>query len=185
MNHLSVYRVTAFILRRSNIGETDKILTIFSKNIGKLRVIAKGIRKISSRRGPHVDLFNEVSMMLHHGKTMDIVTEVTTIQTYRTGFSSWVRMRAAYLVVEILDKLVPEHVEHQDIYNKLHETFGAIVTIQEQEIDTVLLSFCNEVLSMLGFLSSDKRFSTLATAIAFVERIAERKIKTAKFFLTI
>ncbi|EKD66911.1 MAG: DNA repair protein RecO, partial [uncultured bacterium] len=80
MNPLSVYRVSAFILRRSNVGEADKILTIFSKKIGKLRVIAKGIRKISSRRGPHVDLFNEVSMMLHHGKTMDIVTEVTTIK---------------------------------------------------------------------------------------------------------
>ncbi len=183
MNSPFVYRVSAFILRRSNVGEADKILTIFSKNIGKFRVIAKGIRKISSRRGPHVDLFNEVSMMLHHGKTMDIVTEVTTIKTYRTGLSSWIRMRAAYLVVEILDKLIPEHVEHQDIYNKLHETLRAIETVEEQKIDAVLLSFCNEVLVMLGFLSSDKRFSTLPQGIAFVERIAERKIKTAKFFL--
>lgn len=185
MNPSPVYRVTAFILRRSNVGETDKILTIFSKNIGKLRVIAKGIRKITSRRGPHVDLFNEVSMMLHHGKTMDIVTEVTTMKTYRSGLSSWVRMRGAYLVVEILDKLVPEQVVHQDIYSKLHETLEAIVTTPEEKLDTVLLSFCNDMLLMLGFLSSEKKFSTLPPAITFVERVAERKIKTAKFFLTI
>ncbi|KKQ99600.1 MAG: repair protein RecO protein [Microgenomates group bacterium GW2011_GWC1_39_12] len=183
MNPLSVYRVSAFILRRSNVGEADKILTIFSKKIGKFRVIAKGIRKISSRRGPHVDLFNEVSMMLHHGKTMDIVTEVATITTYRTGLSTWIRMRAAYLAVEILDKLVPEHVEHQDIYNSLHETLGAIVVVQEHEVNTVLLSFCNKILVLLGFLSSEKKFLTLATAIGFIERIIERKIKTAKFFL--
>jgi DNA repair protein RecO (recombination protein O) len=185
MNPSSVYRVTAFIVRRSNVGEADKILTIFSTNIGKLRVIAKGIRKISSRRGPHVDLFNEVSMMLHRGKSMDIVTEVTTIKTYRTGLSSWIRMRAAYLVVEILDKLVPEHVEHRDIYSKLHETLEAIEKISEEQMDTVLLSWCNSVLLMLGFLSSEKQFSTLSSAISFVERVAERKIKTAKFFLTI
>ena len=122
-------------------------------------------------------------MMLHHGKTMDIVTEVATITTYRTGLSTWIRMRAAYLAVEILDKLVPEHVEHQDIYNSLHETLGAIVVVQEHEVNTVLLSFCNKILVLLGFLSSEKKFLTLATAIGFIERIIERKIKTAKFFL--
>ena len=185
MNYPHVYRVTAFILRRSNVGEADKILTIFSKNIGKLRVIAKGIRKITSRRGPHVDLFNEVSMMLHRGKTMDIVTEATTIKTYRAGLSSWIRMRAAYLVVEILDKLVPEHVEHQDIYQKLHETLEIIEKVSEDQMDTVLLSWCNTILIALGFLSFEKQFSTLPSAIACIERIAERKIKTAKFFLTI
>ncbi len=185
MNYPHVYRVTAFILRRSNVGEADKILTIFSKNLGKLRVIAKGIRKISSRRGPHADLFNEVSMMLHHGKSMDIVTEVTTIKTYRTGLSSWIRMRAAYLVVEILDKLIPEHVVHQDIYMKLKETLEAIEKTPEEQLDTLLQSFCNTVLIALGFLSSEKQCSTLPQAIAFVERIVERKIKTAKFFLSI
>ena len=185
MNSPSVYKVTAFILRRSNVGEADKILTIFSKNIGKLRVIAKGIRKISSRRGPHVDLFNEVTMMLHRGKSMDIVTEATTIKTYRTGLSSWIRMRAAYLVVEILDKLIPERVEYEDIYRKLHETLEAIETTPEESLDGILRSFCNDVLLMLGFLSVDKQLLTLPSAIAYIERIAERKIKTAKFFLTI
>lgn len=185
MNPSSVYRVTAFILKRSNVGEADKILTIFSKNIGKLRVIAKGIRKITSRRGPHVDLFNEVSMMLHRGKTMDIVTEVTTIKTYRTGLSSWVRMRAAYLVVEILDKLIPEQVEHRDIYIKVHETLEAIENSPEEKLDAVLLSFCNDILMKLGFLSFEKQFSTLLSVISYIERIAERKIKTAKFFLSI
>jgi DNA repair protein RecO (recombination protein O) len=185
MNPTSVYRVRAFILRRSNVGEADKILTVFSQHTGKLRVIAKGIRKITSRRGPHVDLFNEVSMMLHRGKTMDIVTEVTTIKTYRTGLSSWVRMRAAYLVVEILDKLIPEQVEHRDIYSTLHETLEAIENTPEEKLDAVLLSFCNGVLIMLGFLSFEKQCPTLLSAIAFIERVAERKIKTAKFFLTI
>ena len=183
MNPSSVYRVTAIILRRSSVGEADKILTIFSKNIGKLRVIAKGIRKISSRRGPHVDLFNEVTMMLHHGKAMDIVTEVTTIRTYRTGLSTWIRMRAAYLVVEVVDKLIPEHVEHQDIYTKLHQVFESIETSQETALDDVLLSFCNEVLISLGFMSIEKKSTSLSSVVAFVERVAERKIKTAKFFL--
>jgi len=183
MNPSSVYRVTAIILRRVSVGEADKILTIFTKNIGKLRVIAKGIRKISSRRGPHVDLFNEVTMMLHYGKSMDIVTEVTTIRTYRTGLSTWIRMRAAYLVVEVVDKLIPERVEHQDIYRKLHQVFEAIETSQEQILDDILLTFCNDVLIDLGFLSSEKRSTSLSSSIALIERIAERKIKTAKFFL--
>jgi DNA repair protein RecO (recombination protein O) len=183
MNPPSVYRVSAFILKRNNVGEADKILTIFSKQVGKLRVIAKGIRKISSRRGPHVDLFNEVSMMLHRGKTMDIVTEVTTIRTYRTGLSSWMRMRAAYLVVEILDKLIAEQVVHQDIYIKLHETLEAIEKTDQEALDAVLISYCNDILIVLGFLSSENKFLTLSPLVTYVERIAERKIKTAKFFL--
>lgn len=180
-----LYAVSAFILKRTNIGETDKLLTVFTKTHGKIRVIAKGIRKITSRRGPHLDLFNEVKLTLHHGNTWDTVTEAETITPSRLAYTSWMRVRAAYLAAEIIDKLIVSNEPQPGVYDRLRETFLAIGTINEAELHQILLTFCNGLLFLLGFMSKEKTCGSLSQAVAYIERIAERKIRSAKFFLAI
>lgn len=181
-----VYRVTAIILKRTNVGEADSILTIFSKTLGKLRVIAKGIRKISSRRGPHMELFNEVSLVLHQGKSMDSVGEAVTLRSLREGLSSsWIRMRAAYCIVETLDKLVPIGSDQEQLYDELRTTLGILSSCPEDKISSYILMWCTMLCQTLGFLPKDKPFPNFLVAISTIERIAERKILTAKFFVTI
>src|SRR4029078_1588209 len=78
-----LYKSEAIIIRRSNLGEADKILTIFTPNFGKLRVVAKGIRKVTSRLAGHVALFARSQMLLAKGRSLEIVTQSQLVDAYR------------------------------------------------------------------------------------------------------
>lgn len=185
MNPSRITTVCAFILKRKNVGESDKILTLFTKTNGKIRAIAKGVRKITSRRGPYLDVFNEVKITLHKGKSWDTVTEVDSLSSRRTAYaSSWMRMRAAYVVVEVIDKLLPDNEPHLAVYEHMGSVLTAIGTADDKDIGTVLLSFLNDLLVSLGYLSDEKRYSEFSDMIGYIERISERKIRSMKFFLS-
>ena len=79
---LNSSKIDGVILKRSNFGEADKLVTIFSKQQGKIKVLAKGIRRIKSKRAPHLELFNYTTLILHHGKSFDIVTEAKIINDF-------------------------------------------------------------------------------------------------------
>src|SRR3990167_3836469 len=82
MTSVRIYKAQGIILARKNVGEADRVLTVFTNEYGKVRVIAKGIRRINSRRSPHLEVFNHVGLMIRHGKAMDSVTEAETIESF-------------------------------------------------------------------------------------------------------
>ncbi|MBI2622470.1 DNA repair protein RecO, partial [Candidatus Microgenomates bacterium] len=69
------YRAEGIILKRTNFGEADRFLTVFSKRHGKIKILAKGVRRITSRRGPNIELFNLATLYIHKGRHLDILTE--------------------------------------------------------------------------------------------------------------
>ncbi|KKR32290.1 MAG: repair protein RecO protein, partial [Candidatus Gottesmanbacteria bacterium GW2011_GWC2_39_8] len=79
---MRTYKTEGIILRRINFGEADRLITIFSKHYGKQKVLGKGVRKIKSRRAPHLELFNRSVIFLHRGKNFDIITEAQTINSF-------------------------------------------------------------------------------------------------------
>lgn len=174
---------TGCILKRSNVGEADKILTILTKKHGKLRVMAKGIRKISSRRGPHLDVFNIVKITLHQGKGITQLSEALSIFSGRLSYTSWMKMRAAYVVVEVVDKLIPEHEPQEQVFELTVIMLEDIGKKRDEEIEILLVRFLNTLLSTLGFISFDKPIVDLPRLLSFTERVMERKIRSSRFFL--
>lgn len=79
------YKTEGIILKRINLGEADKIITLYSRHYGKIRCIAKGIRNITSRKGGNLELFNRVAIFLAKGKNLDIITEVQLLDSF-SGF---------------------------------------------------------------------------------------------------
>ncbi|MFH0749731.1 MAG: DNA repair protein RecO [Candidatus Gottesmanbacteria bacterium] len=183
MNPSRITTVRAFILKRKNVGESDKVLTLFTKTNGKQRVIAKGIRKITSRRGPHLDIFNEVKITIHKGKTWDTVSEVDTISSRRNVYTTWMRMRAAYIIVEVIDKLLPDYEPQPTLYDRIGKVLDTLETAKDIEVPTLLLSFLNDALIILGYLHEEKRYNDFSEMISYIEQISERKIRSLKFFL--
>lgn len=104
------------ILKRSNFNESDKIITIFTKEYGKIRSLAKGVRKIKSRRAPHLELFNQVEIYIHHGQTFDLITEAATIENY-SGLKKELKLSGyLFYISEILDRILPENQPHEEVY---------------------------------------------------------------------
>jgi len=184
MHHLRITTVNAFILKRKNVGDSDKVLTLFTKTNGKVRVVAKGVRKITSRRGPYLDIFNEIKITLHQGKSWDTVSEVDMLVSRRNAYTTWMRMRAAYVIVEAIDKLIPDNEPQRMIYDRLGIVLTAIGTAADSEITPILVSFFNDILEELGYIAPDKKYSEFSELIGYIERISERKIRSMKFFLS-
>lgn len=175
-----VYKVEGIILKRKNVGEADRILTVFTKEHGKLRVIAKGIRKVPSRRAPHLEVFTHVVMVIHSGTSLESVSEVSSIETFPFLRSDLVRVSLGYYLCELVDSLLPERQKHEDVFKLLQES---LASFNDQHFNTIYYlskQFTLELLWRLGFLPREKSLSG-ARLQAFIENITERRLKTPPF----
>jgi DNA repair protein RecO (recombination protein O) len=144
-----LYKSEAVIIKRINLGEADKILTIFTPNFGKLRVVAKGIRKVSSRLAGHVELFTRSQMLLAKGRNLDIVTQSQLVDAYRPLHDDLSRLAHASYAAELLDKLTPDDLELYPVYKLMVETLQLLST--EGDSDKVLRWFELQLLGYLGY----------------------------------
>ena len=174
-----VFKAQGIILKRKNTGEADRVVTVFTREFGKLRVIAKGIRKVSSKRAPHLEVFTRVSCVIHNGKTMDAVSEVSPISMYAGIREDLSKVSVAYYLCELIDSLVPERQEQDDMYALLVSSFE---TLEKPDTNIYLLSreFTLELLWALGFLPRDQSPSGKELQ-SFIESITERKLKSTHF----
>ncbi len=118
-----VYRTRAIILKRREQGEADRVITIFTPDFGKRVIIAKGIRKPTSRKAGHLEPFTHVSLMLARGKTWDIVTSAQTISSFRKLREDLDLTAYAYYFCELLDAFVQEEDPHPELYDLLLDAF--------------------------------------------------------------
>jgi len=103
------YRDDAIVVRTHLLGEADRILTLLCKKQGKVRAVAKGVRKTSSRFGSRLQPFNVVDVSLYEGKSLDIVQQADTIASYSEAIShDYPKYTAAMVMVETADRLT-EH----------------------------------------------------------------------------
>lgn len=144
-----VYRTEAIILRRSDYGEADRILTIYTPSFGKRRAIAKGVRKITSRLAGHIELFTRVQLMLAEGRNLDIVTQAQIVAPYAALRLDLERVAYAYYVAELLDKLTTDEEGQSPAYPLLAETLDAFDTAPYPEI--AVRRFELKLLAILGY----------------------------------
>ena len=180
MSTSRIYKVEAIILKRRNVGETDRILTVFSKEYGKLRVIAKGIRRITSRRAPHLEIFNRATLLLHKGKTLDIVTEADLLDGYQELRKKLTLVNGCYYCCELIDALLPEKQEHRDVYVLFSRALSTFASKQDIDINRNCEQFALSLLRALGFLPVNRELPP-AQIQPFIESITERRIRTYRF----
>ena len=142
-------RTEAIVLRHSDWGEADRILTLFSQEAGKLRAIAKGVRKPRSRKAGHLEPFTRVNLMLAQGRDLWIVTQAETVDAYLPLREDLVRVGYAAYAIELLDRFTYEEGENRSLFKLLSETLDRI----SSEVDPALPVRYYEVrlLDLLGF----------------------------------
>lgn len=186
MNPKHIYKVRAVVLKRRNAGEADRIITIFTKEYGKMRVIAKGIRKITSRRAAHLEVFREAFLTVHKGKTLDIVTEVTSRPLFHESYTVQ-KVSFAYYLCELVDRLLPEHLptgrqsqEHADVFTLLVDAFHSLDLGEEASVwQREVFGFALELLWLLGYLPRARKLSD-ENIQPYIESIIEKKLRTPK-----
>ena len=106
-----VYRTEAVVLRHSDFGEADRLLTVFTPYMGKLRLLAKGVRKPGSRKAGHLDLFTRTQLLVARGRNLDIITQAQTIEPYLPLRRDLWRMSHGCYAAELLDSFSEEQSE--------------------------------------------------------------------------
>ena len=142
------FKTEGIILKRRNFGEADRILTVFTLQKGKISVIAKGVRRITSRRAGNVELLNRVIMFLYQGQGMPILTEAEGIESFENLKSDLVLSTVAFHIIELVDKLTAENQENRVLYEHLVNVLKRL-EINPRQI--FIRAFEVKILSNLGF----------------------------------
>ena len=162
-----------FVVKRINLGEADRFVTIFTQNNGKVEVLAKGVRKITSKRSSHIELLNLVRF--HSIKTSKnfILTETQLVDSFENRKDSLKQCEVAFLVCELIDNLCPQGQINMEMFD-LDGTF-----LRDGEFsDNAILKFETDLLTNLGYWNMKNKFSTEEESRKFIESIIERKIKS-------
>lgn len=172
------YGCDGIILARRNIGEADKLISIFTREFGKRTVIARGIRKITSKRAPYLELFSHVRLMMHKGRTFDIVTEVNSIHSFINLRKKLERVGYCYIALELTQRLTAENQESMRIFDNLLDFISLLDGKFTTRIaaKTRLTAFKQFLLMELGFTGKiDFRDEILDENI---EEILESRLKS-------
>jgi DNA repair protein RecO (recombination protein O) len=103
-----LYRVEAIVIRRRDWGEADRLLTLYTREAGKMQAVAKGARKPASRKAGHLELFTQVRLLIARSRSIDIITQAETVAAHRLLRESLERSTLAHYFAELLDRFTGE-----------------------------------------------------------------------------
>ena len=122
------HRTSGFILKKVNRRETDQLLTIYTKDFGKLEILAKAIRKISSKLKSGAEIFYLSEIEFIQGKTRKTLTDAILIEKFENLRKDLKRIKIAYKISEFLDNLISGQEPDEKIWRLLLETFNKLNT---------------------------------------------------------
>lgn len=146
---MRVYRCEGIIIKRSNSGESDRIITVLTKDRGKILLRAKGVRKITSRRAPNLELFNYVTLSVYGGTHSHYITEVSVIHSFDGIRNDLKTIAQVFELCEIMNILTREG---QDVEGCFELLYHALLRLDEKlQVKTEEFKF--QTLQTLGFVA--------------------------------
>lgn len=144
------FRVDAVVLRHSDYGEADRLLTLYTRQLGKTRAVAKGARKIASRKAGHIEPFTHVKLQLAKGRDMLILTQADTVDAYQPLREDLILTSHASYVLELLDRFTyQDETENSAIFNLLTTTLARLAAKSDPWL--VIRYYEMRLLDHLGF----------------------------------
>jgi DNA repair protein RecO (recombination protein O) len=145
---MPVYSAEAVVLRKVDYGEADRILTLFTRERGKLPAIAKAVRRAKSRMSGQLDVFSHGQMLLAEGRRMDVVTQFQRITRSDGLAADLPRGAAAAVVVEVADKVLEERHPQPELFEVV---VGALDHLSQPWV-SARLELCDFLMRVLGEL---------------------------------
>ncbi|MCK4741100.1 MAG: DNA repair protein RecO [Anaerolineales bacterium] len=121
-----LYRAEGIVLSRKDFGEADRLLTVFTREYGKLKQIAKGVRRPKSRKAGHLELFTRVQLLAARGRELDVITQVEAIETYPQLSKNLQLVGQASYILELVKHFAVQGEVNRELYRLLVETLGRL-----------------------------------------------------------
>ena len=149
------YSTEGVVIRQSDLGEADRIVTIFTQDLGKVRLVAKGVRRPKSKIGGHLELLYQVDFSAAYGRSLDVVTEAQTQRMFSALSQDLERLSQAVYMCDLLDAFTAERSPNYALYRLAISSLGWL----ESDNDPWLLVryFEAQLLDLSGFRPELKR----------------------------
>lgn len=143
------YKTEAIVIKKTKLGEADRILALYTPHLGKLQAVAKGVRRPRSKMSGHLELLTYSEISLARGRNLDTVTGVQTIESFlplKTDL--WLNACALY-IAELVERFTPDDAENYPLFQLLRETLHCLAQGSESEL--VLRYFEMRLLDETGY----------------------------------
>jgi DNA repair protein RecO (recombination protein O) len=146
-----VYKTEAIVLRTMDLGEADRVLSVLTPRLGKLRVIAKGVRRPRSRIGGGLQPFSDVQLVLAVGRTFDVVTTASLEDPHLGLRNDLHSTAAAWYVVELADRFCEGAADSHEAFRLLAQALSALDAGEAVSREVVARWFELHLLDAMGF----------------------------------
>ncbi len=166
-------KTEAIVLKKRSLLNTDALITLLTSEAGKINVIAKGVKKISSRRLPHLQTTNLINVLIYRNKERAYLHETSLISAFSQIKKDSKKINYLYFMLLALDRLLPENQKEYAIYL---ETKRFLIELSQDKVNSVkiLEKYLSSLLKKLGYLIENKNLVELLTLI---EELTGKKIK--------
>jgi DNA repair protein RecO (recombination protein O) len=144
---VSLYRDEGVVLRTLRLGEADRIVTMITKSHGKVRAVAKGVRRTKSKFGARLEPLSHVTLLCWQGRELDIVNQAEVTDTFRTVREDLGRVAKAFTVLEVTDQLAQERHANPRLYDMV---VGALRALDANDAPLLVPAFCLKILALEG-----------------------------------
>ena len=162
---MGLYRDQGVVLRTIRLGEADRIVTLVTAGHGKVRAVAKGIRKTKSRFGARLEPVTHVACLFYEGRELDIVTQAETVEPYRAVRDDLDRLSRATAMLEAVDQVTQEREPNHQVYRMLVGALGALAG-PDVTLPLIVPAFFLKLLAAEGVAPVLDRCASCGTAAA-------------------
>jgi DNA repair protein RecO (recombination protein O) len=145
---VSLYRDQGIVLRTYKLGEADRIVVLITRGHGKVRSVAKGVRKTKSKFGARLEPTSHVALQFYEGRNLDIVNQAESIDQFRSIRDDYDRFTRASAMLEAVDQVAQEREVSPGLYTIL---LGALRTLDARDSPLVVAGFFLKLLAQEGF----------------------------------
>ena len=148
MSKGTIHRDEGIVLRTYKLGEADRIVVVLTKARGKVRAVAKGVRKTKSKFGSRLEPMSHCVLQFYEGRELDLVTQAETIDNFRAVREDLDRIGRGVSMLEVADQLAQEGEVNPQLYRML---LGALRTLESSASPLVTPAFYWKVLALEGY----------------------------------
>lgn len=159
------------VLGRKNFGESDRIISILSKDRGRVALIAKGVRRLTSKKRGHLEVFSHIKFQAIATGGLSIISEVETVDDYKEIRKSLAKVSLAYYFVEVIGKSTNEEEKNDKLYKLISTYFSKLRN--EKKLKTLRKDFIYDIVTCLGFWPDGK---VMSDPDDILENIVEKKM---------
>ena len=169
------YSSEGFVIGRKKFGEADRILVLFTKDFGKISLIAKGVRKLTSRKRGGIEIFSYVRFSAIKGRSLDMLSEVQVVDSFEKIRRNLNKVSLGYYFCEVIGRITREDEKHSEVFDIVKEALVSLGT--QKQLKRLRLEFVRDVITCLGFWPKGRRMDN---PDAVLESITERKMNSVR-----